>query len=80
MSFFVEEKWVRCNEFMSGTLINSDLHPDSNRRPLTSLSQIKVRVKGILKSACFPNSQIIYACNFDALHSFEIICNADIQT
>ena len=39
-------------------MINSDLHPDSNRRPLTSLSQITVRFKGILKSASFPNSQI----------------------
>ena len=30
----------------------------SNRRPLTSLSQITFQFKGILKSASFPNSQI----------------------
>ena len=39
-------------------MIDSDQRPDSNRHPLTSLSQIKVRFKGILKSASFPNSQI----------------------
>ena len=39
-------------------MIDSDQHPDSNWSPLTSLSQITVRFKGILKSASFPNSQI----------------------
>ena len=37
-------------------MIDSDL--DSNRHPLTLLSQITVRFKGILKSVSFPNSQI----------------------
>jgi hypothetical protein len=37
-------------------MINSDQRPDSNRHPLTSLSHITVRFKGILKSASFPNS------------------------
>ena len=46
----------------------SDQHPDSNQHPesdqrpdsnqLTSLSQITVQYKGILKSPSFPNSQI----------------------
>jgi len=40
-------------------MIESDQRPYSNRRPLlTSLSQITVRFKDILKSASFPNSHI----------------------
>jgi hypothetical protein len=39
-------------------MIDSDQCPDSNRHPLTSLSQITVWFKDILKSASFPNSQI----------------------
>ena len=37
---------------------DSDQRPDLNRHPLTSLSQITVRFKGILKLVCFTNSQI----------------------
>ena len=37
-------------------MIDSDQRPDTNRHPLTSLSQITVQFKGILKSAS--NSQI----------------------
>ena len=36
----------------------SNLRVFSNRRPLTSLSQITVQFKGILKLPSFPNSQI----------------------
>ena len=39
-------------------LIDSDQRPDSNWHPLTSLSQITVRYKGIPKSAFSSNSQI----------------------
>jgi hypothetical protein len=39
-------------------MIDLDQRPNSNRHPLTSLSQITVRFKGFLKSASFPNSQI----------------------
>ena len=39
-------------------MIDLDQRPDSNRHPLTSLSQITVRFKGFLISASFPNSQI----------------------
>lgn len=45
-------------------MIDSDQHPDSNLHPLlkstslTSLFQITVRFKAILKSVSLPNSQI----------------------
>jgi len=39
-------------------MIDLDQRLDSNRHPLTSISQITVRFKGILKSASIPNSQI----------------------
>ena len=39
-------------------MIDSDQGPDSNRLPLTSLSQITVRFKGYLKSASLTNSEI----------------------
>jgi len=39
-------------------MIDSDQRPDSDRLSLTSLSQITVLFKGIIKSASFPNSQI----------------------
>ena len=35
-------------------MIDSVQHHDSNRHPLTSLSQIKIKFKGILKSVSFP--------------------------
>jgi hypothetical protein len=38
--------------------IDSDQCPDSNRRPLLSLSQITVRFKGVLKSVSLTNIQI----------------------
>ena len=39
-------------------MIDSDQRPASNRHPLTSLSQIQVQFKGILKLESFPNSKI----------------------
>ena len=39
-------------------MIDSGQRPDSNRHPLSLLSQSIVRLNGILKSASFPNSQI----------------------
>jgi hypothetical protein len=49
---------IKLLEVNDAHMIDLDQHPDSNRHPLTSLSQIMVRFKGILKSASFPNSQI----------------------
>jgi hypothetical protein len=40
-------------------MIDSNQHPHSDRCPMTSLSRITVRFKGIFKSASFPNSQIL---------------------
>jgi len=39
-------------------MIDPDQRPHSNRHPLTSLSQITVWFRDILKSAYFPNSPI----------------------
>ena len=39
-------------------MIDSDQRSDSNRLPLSLLSQMTFRLNGILKSASFPNSQI----------------------
>jgi len=54
-------------------MIDSDRRPVSNRHPLTSLSQITVRFKGILKSASFSKfSDLwpIYRYQIDVLFKF----------
>ena len=51
-------------------MLDADQRPDPNWCPLTSLSQITIRFKGILKSASFRNSQI-YGLGHMSLTSFD---------
>jgi hypothetical protein len=45
-------------QFVPICMIDTNQRQNSNRHPLTILSQITVLFKGILKSTSFPNSQI----------------------